>query len=150
MKKQKHAHHCSMVKIIHHSSLSRIMNEKKKQSMKENVIKTKSFEFALRVVKLFRYLQENKEFVLSKQILRSGTSIGAMVREAEHAESKADFIHKMAIAQKEANETMYWLELLYQSDYFEKKMFDSIVADLIEIQKLLSSIIISLKAKVNA
>ena len=126
------------------------MNEKKKQSMKENVIKTKSFEFALRVVKLFRYLQENKEFVLSKQILRSGTSIGAMVREAEHAESKADFIHKMAIAQKEANETMYWLELLYQSDYFEKKMFDSIVADLIEIQKLLSSIIISLKAKVNA
>ncbi|MFA5361786.1 MAG: four helix bundle protein [Candidatus Omnitrophota bacterium] len=117
--------------------------------MRENVIKNKSFNFALRIVNLFKFLQDKKEFVLSKQILRSGTAVGAMVREAEHAESKADFIHKMSIAQKEANETLYWLELLYQSDYLEKNMFDSVESDLIEIQKLLSSILISSKAKVN-
>lgn len=116
---------------------------------RENIIKNKSFAFALRVVKLYKYLQDKKEFVLSKQVLRSGTSVGAMVREAEHAESKADFIHKMAIAQKEANETMYWLELLFQSEYLEKNMFDSIEADLTEIQKLLSSIIISSKSGVK-
>ena len=74
---------------------------------------TKSFAFALRVVKLAKYLQEEKrEFVLSKQVLRSGTAIGALVREAEHAQSKADFISKMSIALKEANETDYWLDLL--------------------------------------
>lgn len=74
--------------------------------MKENIIKTKSFAFALRIVKLYQFLQtEKKEFVMSKQLLRSGTAIGALVREAEQAESKADFIHKMALAQKEANET---------------------------------------------
>ena len=94
--------------------------------------------------------------MLSKQVLRSGTSIGAMIRESEHAESKADFIHKMAIAQKEANESIYWLELLHhsvynnkinkeESDYLEKELFDSMESDLIEIQKLLSSIIISSK-----
>ena len=118
--------------------------------MRENVIKIKSFDFALRIVKLSKFLQNKKEFVLSKQILRSGTSIGAMVREAEHGESKADFIHKMAIAQKEANETMYWLELLYQADFFNKKMFDSMQNDLVEIQKILSSIIISCKTGIKA
>ena len=85
--------------------------------MKKNVIKAKSFDFALRIVKLYQFLCNKKEFVLSKQLLRSGTSVGALVREAEQAESKADFIHKMAIALKEANETQYWLELLYKSDY---------------------------------
>jgi four helix bundle protein len=81
--------------------------------MKKNIVKDKSFEFAVRVVKLFKYLSiQEKEFVLSKQLLRSGTSVGAMIREAEHAETKKDFIHKMAIAQKEINETIYWLELL--------------------------------------
>ena len=74
------------------------MNEKK-----PNIIKAKSFNFALRIVKLYKFIIEKKEFVLSKQLLRSGTAIGALVREAEHAESKTDFIHKMAIAQKEAN-----------------------------------------------
>ena len=88
---------------------------------RENVIKEKSFDFALRIVKLYKYLQGKKEFVLSKQLLRSGTTIGALVREAEQAESKADFIHKMAIALKEANETQYWLELLYQSGAILKK-----------------------------
>lgn len=79
--------------------------------MKDNLIKTKSFQFAIRVVKLNQYLvSEKKEFILSKQLLRSGTAIGAMVREAEHAESKSDFKHKLAIAQKEINETIYWLE----------------------------------------
>ena len=113
--------------------------------MKENIIKDKSFEFALRIVQLFKFLQDKKEFVLSKQVLRSGTSSGAMVRESEHAESKADFIHKMSIAQKEANETAYWLELLYKSEYLEENIFDSLKKDTIEIQKLLSSIIISSK-----
>ena len=115
--------------------------------MKENVIKNKSFNFALRIVKLFKFLQDKKEFILSKQVLRSGTSIGAMVRESEHAESKADFIHKMSIAQKEANETLYWLELLFRSDYIERSMFALIETDLTELQKLLSSIIISSKTK---
>lgn len=78
------------------------------------------------------------------------TSIGVMVRETEHAESKADFIHKMAIAQKEANETMYWMELLYQSGYLEKNMYDSIETDLNEIQKLLSSIILTSKEMVKS
>lgn len=76
--------------------------------MKENIIKNKSFKFSIRIVKLNQYLQsQKKEFVLSKQLLRSGTSVGAMVREAEHAETKADFKHKMGIAQKEINETIY-------------------------------------------
>ncbi|HSD13330.1 MAG TPA: four helix bundle protein [Flavobacterium sp.] len=83
--------------------------------MADNVIKSKSFDFALRIVKLYHYLsQEKREYVLSKQLLRSGTAIGALVREAEQAGSKLDFIHKFAIAQKEANESDYWLELLYQ------------------------------------
>ena len=81
-------------------------------------MKVKSFAFALRVVKLAKILQtEKNEFVLSKQVLRSGTAIGALVREAEHAESKADFSHKMNIALKEANETLYWLELLHQAEF---------------------------------
>ncbi len=113
--------------------------------MRENIIKTKSFEFALRIIKLFKFLQSNKEFVLSKQILRSGTSVGANVRESEHSESKEDFIHKLAIGQKKANETGYWLELLYHSKYIDKNMFDSLNVDLIEIQKILSSILISSK-----
>ena len=79
--------------------------------------------------------------MLSKQLLRSGTTIGALVREAEQAESKADFIHKMAIALKEANETQYWLELLYQSGYLEEMQFSSINAETIKMLKLLTSII---------
>lgn len=86
--------------------------------MGKGAVYEKSFDFALRIVKLYKYLcEEKREYVLSKQILRSGTAIGALVREAEHAESKADFIHKMAIVLKEANETQYWLELLHQSEY---------------------------------
>jgi len=110
--------------------------------MKENIIKTKSFAFALRIAKLFQYLQtEKKEFVLSKQLLRSGTAIGALVREAENAESNADFIHKLSIALKEANESDYWIDLLFQADYMDEMVFNSIKADLIQLLKLLVSII---------
>jgi four helix bundle protein len=77
---------------------------------KENIIKSKSFDFALRIIKLHKYLcNEEKEYTLSKQLLRSGTAIGAMVRESEHAESKVDFIHKLSLALKEANEPEYWI-----------------------------------------
>ncbi len=95
--------------------------------MKENVVKTKTFLFAIRIVKLYQFLTINKkEFVLSKQLLRSGTSVGAMVREAEHAESKHDFKHKLAIAQKEINESIYWLELLKETDYLTLEQFESL------------------------
>ena len=110
--------------------------------MKENVVKNKSFAFALRVVKMYQFLcEQKKEFVLSKQLLRSGTAVGALVREAEQAESPADFIHKMAIALKEANETEYWIELLFQSNYLDETSYNSIKADSTEILKLLISII---------
>ena len=117
--------------------------------MKENVIKAKSFDFALRIVKLYQFLCNKKEFVPSKQLLRSGTAVGALVREAEQAESKADFIHKMAIALKEANETQYWLELLYKSDYIGEKQFKSINMDSVEVLKLLTSIIKTSKTKLK-
>lgn len=116
--------------------------------MRENVIKNKSFEFALKIVNLHKYLVEDrKEYVLSKQLLRSGTSIGAMVRESEHAESKADFIHKLSIALKEANETEYWLELLYKSEYIDETNYTSHVSEIKEILKLLISIIKTSKTK---
>lgn len=84
---------------------------------KKNIIKEKSFAFAIDIVNLYKVLTDRKEFVLSKQLLRSGTSIGANVRESEHAQSKADFIHKLSISLKEANETEYWLDLLYETKY---------------------------------
>ena len=116
--------------------------------MKENVIKNKSFNFAVRVVKLYKYLCHNKkEFVMSKQLLRSGTSVGAMVREAEHAESKSDFKHKMAIAQKEINESIYWLELLKETEYLNQDEFDSLNSDAVEIIKLVTSIIKTTQSK---
>ncbi|WP_445958105.1 four helix bundle protein [Yeosuana sp.] len=117
--------------------------------MKEgNIIKTKSYQFAVRIVNLYKLLvEEKKEFVLSKQLLRSGTSIGANVREAEHAESKADFIHKLSIALKEANETEYWLELLKETSYLNNSEYIGIQIDIKEILKLLTSIIKTSKQK---
>jgi len=110
----------------------------------------KSFAFALRIVKLAKYLQEEKkEFVLSKQVLRSGTAIGALVREAEHAEGKSDFAHKMNIALKEANETLYWLELLLQSEYITEQSFKSIQADSEELVKLLVAIVKTTKENIH-
>lgn len=110
--------------------------------MRENIVKNKSFAFAVRIVNAYKYLcEEKREYVMSKQLLRSGTSIGALIREAEHAESKQDFIHKNAIAQKEANETLYWLELLKETEYLNEDEFEALYKDAIEIMKLLTSII---------
>ncbi|MFN8325350.1 MAG: four helix bundle protein [Flavobacteriaceae bacterium] len=118
--------------------------------MAENIIKVKSFSFALRVVKLYQFLnQEKREYVISKQLLRSGTSVGTLVRESEQAESKLDFIHKLAIAQKEANDSDYWLELLYQSEYLDETQFQSLKLDIVEINKILASIIITTKQKIG-
>ena len=90
--------------------------------MSDIIIKNKSFHFAIRIVKLHKFLLENKkEYVLSKQVLRSGTAIGALVREAQNAESNADFIYKLGVAQKENDETLYWLELLFETDILMKR-----------------------------
>lgn len=118
--------------------------------MKKNIVRDKSFCFAVRIVNLYRFLcEQQKEFVLSKQLLRSGTGVGAMIREAEHAESKLDFKHKMAIAQKEINETIYWLELLQKTEYLSTEQFKSIHADAVEIIKLITSIIKTTKLNIN-
>ena len=110
--------------------------------MGNDVLMTKSFAFAVRIVRQFQFLQTvKKEDVLAKQLLRCGTSVGSMMRDAEHAESKADFIHKMAVAQKEINEVLYWLELLTSTDYLTREQFDSISTDAIEILKMLTSTI---------
>lgn len=114
----------------------------------DNLIENKSFGFAVRIVKLSRYLNEQKnEFVLSKQILRSGTSIGANVAEAQQAQSDADFISKMNIALKEAAETKYWIKLLEATDYLSKSETQSILAECIELEKILFSIIRTSKSK---
>lgn len=107
--------------------------------MRENILKTKSYGFALRVVKLYKYLSTQQEYVLSKQVLRSGTAIGALVSEAEFGQSKADFISKLSIALKEANETLYWLRLLKDSKYINEVMFEDIKSDNEELMKLLIS-----------
>jgi four helix bundle protein len=118
--------------------------------MSESIVKDKSFSFAVRVVNLYKLLtSEKKEFVLSKQLLRSGTSIGANVREALNAESKADFIHKLAIAQKEADETCYWLELLKETDYISEVEFTSIYNDADELLKIIRSIILTTKQNIK-
>jgi four helix bundle protein len=118
--------------------------------MAENVIKNKSFDFAVSIVGLYQLLCEvKKEFVLSRQLLRSGTAVGALIREAEHAESKVDFKHKMSIAQKEINETIYWLELLHKTGYLSDDRFQSINNDAVAIIKLLTSIIKSTKTNIN-
>ncbi len=117
---------------------------------KYNSVKDKSFKFALRIVKLYKYLiEKKKEYVLSKQILRSGTAIGALVEEAIQAESKADFIHKLSISNKEANETNYWLRLLKEAEFIEEKHYISINTDLTELLKLLTSIIKTSKMNIN-
>jgi four helix bundle protein len=113
---------------------------------KDNIVKEKSFALAIRIIHLYKYLCDNKkEFVLSKQLLRSGTSIGANIREAENAESRADFIHKMGIAQKESAETLYWLELLAETDYLSQIEFESIHAEAEEIIKIIKTIILNTK-----
>lgn len=118
------------------------MNEEK-----ENIIVKKSYEIALEIVKLYKFLAEQKEYVLSKQVLRSGTSIGANVHEAVAAESKKDFIHKLGIAVKESRETLYWLNLLLDSNYINKEQFLFLINSCNEIIKILNSIILTTKQR---
>ena len=114
--------------------------------MKDNIVLTKSFNFAIIIIELSKILQKDKkEFVISKQLLRSGTSIGANIKEAVNGFSKKDFIAKMYVALKEANETEYWLELLNATDYLAEAEYKSIVYDCKELCKLLSSITKSAK-----
>ena len=107
----------------------------------ENTIRTKSMAFARRIVSAYRYLcEEKKEYVLSKQLLRSGTSIGANIAEAQYGSSRKDFLNKLYIALKECAETLYWLELLHSCDYLSDSEYDSLQTDCGELRKLLSSI----------
>ncbi len=111
-----------------------------------SIIREKSFSFAVQIVYICKTIrEEHKEWNLTQQLVRSGTAIGALIREAENAQSKADFIHKMSIAQKEANETAYWLELLYVTGYIDNKKFKSIIQEQSEIAKILASIILTAK-----
>ena len=115
---------------------------------KENVVKDKSFAFAVRIVNLYKFLkEEKKENILSRQILRSGTSIGANIEEADGGISKADFSSKISIAYKEAKETHYWLRLLNETGYIDQTSFDSIINDCNEICKLLFSILKTTRIK---
>ncbi len=117
-------------------------------SEKKSIIKDKSFLFAKRIIKLYHYLIENKkEYVISKQLLRSGTAVGALVREAQNAESKADFIHKLGIAQKECDESLYWLELLIESGFLTKKEFESINKEASDLLKMIRSAILTSKSR---
>ncbi|MDR1371275.1 MAG: four helix bundle protein [Dysgonamonadaceae bacterium] len=117
---------------------------------KENVVMSKSYNFALRIVKVYKYLCESKkEFILSKQLLRSGTAIGALLKEAEHAQSMPDFINKVNIALKEANEAEYWLTLLKDSNYMDEQGYISINNDCKELIKLLISILKTSKQNVK-
>ena len=107
----------------------------------ENIIESKSFEFAIRIVNLYKYLSiEKQEYVLSKQLLKSGTSIGANIAEAQKAQTKPDFNSKMNVSLKEANETYYWLRLLYKTDYLSQNEFQSVENDIKEIIAILTSI----------
>ncbi len=114
----------------------------------ESISKVKSYAFSIRIVRLTQYLQvEKKEYILSKQIIRSGTAIGALLREAEFGESKRDFIHKISIALKEANETDYWLSILHDTGYIENELFISLQNDCKELVAMLVSSVKTLKSK---
>jgi four helix bundle protein len=118
--------------------------------MKENVLKEKSFNFAIRVINLYKFLKkEHKELIISKQIMRSGTSVGAIIRESEHAESLKDFVHKLSIGLKEINETEYWLDLLFHTDFINEKMYNSLKVDCIEVLKLLTASVKTSKQRIK-
>jgi four helix bundle protein len=115
---------------------------------RESILKSKSFDFAVRVINLYKFLKKKHgEHVVSQQILKAGTSVGALIREAEFAESRNDFMHKLYIGLKEANESIYWLQLLHATDYINKKMFDSMIKDAEELLKMLISSIKTIKSK---
>ena len=114
--------------------------------MEKPTIQQKSRDFAIRIIRCYQYLDEQKhEHVMSKQLLRSGTSIGANTRESKNAQSRMDFLHKLSIALKEADETGYWLDLLHVTDYLDDQMFESLNNDCVEIIKMLTAIIKKLK-----
>lgn len=118
--------------------------------MKENIIQNKSFDFAVQIVETYKYLAyEKKEFVLSKQLLRSGTSIGANICEAIGGQSSKDFIHKLQISRKETNETLYWLKLLETTQYLQQKVAQKLVQKCEELLKILTSIIKTLESKIR-
>ena len=114
----------------------------------ESILKIKSYQFAIRIVRLSQFLQtEKKEFVLSKQVLRSGTAVGALIREAEFGQSRPDFINKMSIALKEANETEYWLSLLNDTDYLDSNLYNGLKSDSKELIAMLVSTVKTSKIK---
>ena len=115
--------------------------------MEDSILIIKSKEFAIRIIKLYKYLgKEKKEYILSKQILRSGTSIGANIREAAFAQSANDFISKMSISLKEVSETQYWLELLHETNYITDKEADSLKSDCMDLLRILQASIITAKS----
>ena len=117
---------------------------------RESILKIKSFDFAIRVIKLYKFLKKNhNEYELSQQLIRAGTSVGALIREAEHAESKKDFIHKLNIGLKEANETVYWLDLLFATEYINKRMYESMIKDALELLKMLISSVKTAKERLT-
>jgi four helix bundle protein len=115
---------------------------------KESILRDKSFEFAVRVIKLFKYLKkQHREEIIARQVIRCGTSVGASLREAEYAESNKDFIHKLYVALKEVNECIYWLDLLFRTEYINKRMLDSMKKDGEELLKMLITSIKTSKGK---
>ena len=125
------------------------MEEKELQEDKKGILSKKTYNFAIRIVKLSKFLRESNEYVLSKQLLRSGTAIGALIREAEYAQSISDFVSKLSIALKEANETLYWISLLYDTEHFDEKIKNSFQKDCDEIISILVTSIKTGKKRIN-
>ena len=125
------------------------MEEKELQEDKKGILSKKTYNFAIRIVKLSKFLRESNEYVLSKQLLRSGTAIGALIREAEYAQSISDFVSKLSIALKEANETLYWISLLYDTEHFDEKIKNSFQKDCDEIISILVTSIKTAKKRIN-
>lgn len=114
------------------------------------VLGEKTYTFAIRIINAYKFLVKEGEYVLSKQVLRSGTAIGAICREAQNAQSKADFLHKINIALKEANETEYWISLLKDTNYIDEKMYNSIYSDCDEIVRILTKTVKTIKRNIEA
>jgi four helix bundle protein len=112
--------------------------------MSQGPLHEKTLDFAVRIVNFCKYLRKKKESVMSRQVLRSGTAVGALLREATHGESAADFVHKLSIALKEAHETEYWIELLYRTEYIDKTMYESLTAD---CKVIIAMLVKSIKTK---
>jgi four helix bundle protein len=117
--------------------------------MRENIIQDKSFQFAVKSINIYKTLQSRREFVLSKQLLRSGTSVGANIRESANAQSKADFVHKLHISQKECAESIYWLDLLKETEYITLEEYSNLQEPAKELLKIIRSIILTTKQNMN-